>query len=250
MRTAASSLRDGQPPVASPSLPGDEREITVRTRGRLPHWEIDGGLYFVTYRLADSLPRSVHERKAAEREQDAIAARQWDPDPAGTNGRRLEDLTVCRNDAFLDAGWGACHLARPDVARGVAGALRHFDEQRYRLFAWCVMPNHVHVVLRLFLGTTLARTLHSWKSLTAKEANRLLGRDGEFWQREYYDHLVRDEAELAAYVRYVAENPMKAGLREWPWVWALDLGTMERDASFLWERPAFRGGGGRQRGEL
>ena len=65
---------------------------------------------------------------------------------------------------------------------------------------------------------TLAGIVHGWKSYTAKEANRLLRRTGVFWQREYYDHLVQDEAEFRRVVRYVLENPVKAGLRDWPWV--------------------------------
>ena len=81
------------------------------------------------------------------------------------------------------------------------------------------MPNHVHVVVRLLPGNKLADVVHSWKSFTAKRANELLGRSGSFWQREYYDHLIRDEQELERAMRYVSENPVKAGLRDWKWVW-------------------------------
>ena len=101
----------------------------------------------------------------------------------------------------------------------VADALRHFDNQRYSLFAWCVMPNHVHVLVRVFPGHTLAEVVHSWKSFSAKRANELLNHAGSFWQREYYDHLIQDESEFERAVRYVAENPEKAGLRNWRWVW-------------------------------
>ena len=80
------------------------------------------------------------------------------------------------------------------------------------------MPNHVHVVFRQLADHTLAGIVHGWKSYTAKEANRLLRRTGVFWQREYYDHLVRDEADFRRIVRYVLENPKEAGLRDWPWV--------------------------------
>jgi REP element-mobilizing transposase RayT len=86
-------------------------------------------------------------------------------------------------------------------------------------FAWCVMPNHVHVLARLFPGVSLASVLHSWKSFTAKRANTMLHRGGAFWQREYYDHLIRDESEFEYAVQYVFDNPAKAGLSNWPWVW-------------------------------
>ena len=81
------------------------------------------------------------------------------------------------------------------------------------------MPNHVHVVLHLSPQIDLASILHSWKSFTAKKINGLLGCTGEFWQREYYDHLVRNEGDLERVVRYVAQNPAKAGLANWDWVW-------------------------------
>jgi len=80
------------------------------------------------------------------------------------------------------------------------------------------MPNHVHVILRLPEDAELGKILHSWKSFTAKEANHVLGRTGPFWQREYYDHLVRD-GKLERFIRYVVQNPVKAGLHDWPWVW-------------------------------
>jgi REP element-mobilizing transposase RayT len=87
------------------------------------------------------------------------------------------------------------------------------------------MPNHVHVVARIFPTHQLAEVLHSWKSYTAKEANRILGIRGSFWQREYYDHLLRDDAEFERAVKYVVENPVKAGLKGWEWVWVRGQGA-------------------------
>jgi REP element-mobilizing transposase RayT len=82
-----------------------------------------------------------------------------------------------------------------------------------------MMPNHVHVVVRIFPGHSLAEVIHSWKSFSAKRANSLLCRSGTVWQREYYDHLIRDENEFEHAVRYVTENPEKARLQNWGWVW-------------------------------
>ena len=92
-------------------------------------------------------------------------------------------------------------------------------KKRYRLLAWCVMPNHVHVVVKIFPGHTLSDVIHSWKSFSAKHANRALRLRGAFWQREYYDHLIRDQGELDRAIRYVAANPEKAKLEQWRWVW-------------------------------
>ena len=69
---------------------------------------------------------------------------------------------------------GPCHLAQPPVAGMVAGALQFFEGQRYLQFAWSVMPNHVHTVFRPFPSWPLVKILHSWKSFTSKEANKLL----------------------------------------------------------------------------
>jgi REP element-mobilizing transposase RayT len=104
------------------------------------------------------------------------------------------------------------------VAELVANALRFFDGQRYQLFAWCIMPNHVHVIFRPFADWTLPKLLHSWKSYTSKEANRILGRSGRFWQDEYYDHLVRNENDFERQVRYAVENQTKSGLSNWRWL--------------------------------
>ena len=133
---------------------------------------------------------------------------------------RLARLSSARIEQYLDKGSGACHLRNPALAKVVSEALLHFNERRYRLFAWCVIPNHIHVVVRLFPGYSLAAVLHSWKSYTAKRATDVIGITGSIWQREYYDHLLRSEAEFERAVRYVVENPVKAGLRNWPWAWA------------------------------
>ncbi len=178
-------------------------EVRVRSRGRLPHWERDEATYFVTFRLFDSLPAVALERIKQTK-------------PGGDYAERL--------DAYLDRGSGASFLKDPRVAKLVVDALRHFDGARYHLHAWCVMPNHVHVIFSVLPARTpalrLSSIIQSWKSFTAKEANRLLARTGSFWQREYYDHLVRDDEDFVRCIEYTINNPVKAGLCErwedWP----------------------------------
>lgn len=133
--------------------------------------------------------------------------------------RKIRQLSTPVIEQFFDSGAGGCHLHNPRIAECVAEALRCFDRKRYRLFAWCILPNHVHVLVRLLPGQQLASVLHSWKSFTTKRANRILGSHGNFWQREYYDHLIRGEEEFERAVRYIAENPSKANLKFWKWVW-------------------------------
>jgi REP element-mobilizing transposase RayT len=96
--------------------------------------------------------------------------------------------------------------------------LRHFEGARYRLHAWCVMPNHVHVVFQPLGEYKLATILHAWKSYSTHKANRILRRSGILWQREYYDHLIRDEGDLHRCIQYLIHNPGRAGLKNWQWV--------------------------------
>jgi REP element-mobilizing transposase RayT len=122
-------------------------------------------------------------------------------------------------EAYCDRGLGSCVLNDPRIAGAVAAALRFRDGKHYRLLAWCIMPNHVHVVVRLLPGVDLAAVLKTWKQFSSKSANHVLGRGGRFWQREYYDRLIRNEQEFSRAIRYVMENPLNAGLKNWPWVW-------------------------------
>ncbi len=193
------------------------REIQVRHGAYLPHWTQEGATYFVTFRLHDSLPADVAERWAAERRETLENAKQSGRPLSPAAKQRLDELHSERVEGYLNAGHGACWLRRPEIARSVADAVLHFDGQRYEMLAWCVMPNHVHVVVRPLPGYQLSAILHSWKSYTAHHANKLLGRTGPFWQRESYDHLVRDEADLVRCVEYAMANPERAGLSDWPW---------------------------------
>ena len=209
----------GVPPaVAGASRPrfGD---VKIRDRGHLPHWEKEGATYFITFRLAESLPKSILDGICSERESIVKTAIQLKRNLSADETKKIQKLSTRVVEQYLDNGAGACHLRRPEIANIVADALNHFDNKKYRLLAWCVMPNHVHVVVRLLPGNKLADVVDSWKSFTAKQANDVLERRGIFWQREYYDRLIRDTQELERAIRYVAENPAKAGLHGWKWVW-------------------------------
>ncbi len=207
----------------SPAVSGASRphfgEVTIHDRGRLPHWEKESATYFITFRLADSLPSEVLDRIESERDSIVLTAKQLARDLSSSERRKIEQLSTKIIERYLDNGQGSCHLRNPAIADLVADALRYFDNRRYRLLAWCIMPNHVHVVARFFPGETLASVIPSWKSFSAKRANLILGSGGAFWQKEYYDHLVRDESEFKHAIQYVADNPAKAGLQKWRWVW-------------------------------
>jgi putative transposase len=166
------------------------------SRGYLPHFDSPEAVQFITFRLADSLPGVI-------------------------KGLRLDDNILQRLDQELDIGLGACWLQQPEISSLIEGALLHFDEGRYRLLAWCIMPNHVHVVIEILDRPSLSEIVGSWKSFTAKQANAKLGRSGSFWHADYFDRYMRNEDHLTRTIEYVEYNPVKAGLVEvasiWPW---------------------------------
>ncbi|MBI5770369.1 MAG: transposase [Verrucomicrobia bacterium] len=182
-------------------------EIDIRTGGNLPHWEQGSVWYFVTFRLADALPRAVVEEIKEQRKQWRRTHDLENLSP--TEVAEYHRLFSERYDRLLDAGGGSCVLRDPLNADVVRGALRFFDGQRYALDEFVVMPNHVHVLVRPLVGHGLADILHSWKSYSANQLNRRLGRTGQFWQHESFDHIVRNEAAMDAIRRYIRENPAK-----------------------------------------
>ena len=167
------------------------------SRGYLPHFDSPETVQFVTFRLADSLPAAVAELLHRE-------------------------ANVHHVDQELDVGLGACWLRQPEIASLVQDALLHFDSDRYRLIAWCLMPNHVHVVIEIVDGHSLTDIVRSWKSFTARKANYQLGRSGPFWHPDYFDRYMRNEEHLARTVEYVELNPVKAGLVNVAdaWLWS------------------------------
>ena len=191
----------------------------IHSRGYLPHVKREGTSYFVTFRLADSLPREVLLRFEQEH---AGALRRL---PANTPAEAVEEINRelrRKIERYLDQGHGECHLRRPDIADLTAEALRHYDGIQYQLDDWVVMPNHVHVVLWPKPNFTLSEILKGRKRHSARQANLILGLTGEtFWQRESYDHWIRNDEEKSRIRRYIRMNPVKAGLckapEEWKW---------------------------------
>jgi REP element-mobilizing transposase RayT len=169
-----------------------------RSRGYLPHLDAANLVQHVVFRLADSLPAHLQTEIAKI--------------PRGER--------VGRADRLLDEGHGRRDLAIPELGALVENALLRFDGERYLLLAWCVMPNHVHVLIETRPGHRLDRLVHSWKSFTAHAANKLLGRANSFWAPEYFDRYMRDDAHLATTMAYIEGNPVKAGLSkiasQWP----------------------------------
>lgn len=198
-------------------------------RRKLPHWHPEGRVFFITFRLANSLPihivRELKEQR--ERERKIIQSKF-----SGTQQREqlytLEKKYFGRFDSWLDRcveespRW----LAEERVARVVAEEIHKLDGERYDLAAYCIMSNHCHLLVDTgehsakpaHRGATasypLTDTLKLLKGRTARFCNQALNRAGKFWHHESYDHVVRNQKEYERIVWYILTNPVKAGLAE------------------------------------
>jgi REP element-mobilizing transposase RayT len=187
-------------------------------RGYLPHFDAPGVTQFVTIQLHDAFP--VTRRAELE-------TTLQEPDDSA-NRRKLE--------SWLDRGHGKCLLRRRDVAELMERVLLEGDGRAYRMLAWVIMPNHVHLVVEIW-DVPLAALVGGWKGKSSRQANTLLGRSGKFWRVDYHDTLIRDEKHLKRAIRYSEQNPAKAFLaktaREWPWSSARHRDEYER---LPWQR--------------
>jgi 5-methyltetrahydrofolate--homocysteine methyltransferase len=205
-----------------PTFLKSEQTIDKRDSGHLPHWHQDGATYAVTFRLADSLPANVLKQYQAEKQK--LLARIQQAEDAGDTlaasklQRELNEHYHKRMDEALDAGHGACLMKRPEIATIVRDALMHFDGDRYHLGAWCVMANHVHIIIRPMGEHSLSSILQGIKSASSKAINQESGGSGTIWQKESYDHIIRDADDYWNQRAYILRNPRAAGLDHWEFV--------------------------------
>lgn len=195
-------------------------------RGYMPH--VDGAdlIQHVSYHLADSLPKKAVE--AMDEQLKSLPPTLRDAE---------KEIRIA---AYLDAGHGSCILRVPELAEMVEETFTHFHGDRYQLHAWCVMPNHVHVLFQPMNGWTMSKIVSSWKSYTGRRISAYAKRNGmpdglsaklgrgepssvpnRAWHREYWDRYIRDHAHYMNVVKYIHENPVKSGLvakaEEWRW---------------------------------
>ena len=198
-----------------------EEEVEVQ-HGSLPHWMQSGVVCFLTWRTWDSLPATEVDRWLADR---AAWLRKQDIDPDNPTWKeRVTQLPrplrsefhrefSGRWEAQLDRCHGECVLRRSELSAIVAQSFHHFDGERYTLFDFVVMPNHIHLLATFATLDEMLTQCTSWKRFTSTAINRTLNRTGRFWQTEGFDHLVRSEARFFRYREYIASNPIRAGLQ-------------------------------------
>ncbi len=182
------------------------------SRHNLPHWEQSETYVFLTFRLADSLPRERLEQWSHERD----AWLESHPEPLDDAMREAyARLFPARLEAWLDEGAGECLLRDERALDIVETALRHFHGLRCDMRCFTVMPNHVHVLFKPFSGHALSKLVHSWKGYSASAINRSLGRRGPVWQKEYFDTCIRDSQHFRRVVRYIWNNAPSTDRFRW-----------------------------------
>jgi REP element-mobilizing transposase RayT len=189
----------GQAPGTPPSG-GSPAFLGWHERGYLPHCDAPDVTQFVTFMLRDAFPLTRRPEWEGILKESADSQRR----------RKLE--------AWLDRGHGECWLGQAVPAALMEEKLRENDGKTYRLQAWVVMPNHVHLVVDVW-AAPLSKLLNLWKGASARVINQALGRYGHFWEREYFDTLIRDGEHLKRAVRYTENNPVKAALVADPKAW-------------------------------
>jgi putative transposase len=187
-----------------------DKPVTVYQR-HLPNWRQDGATYFVTCRLADSLPQSKLDELAC------LQAAWERRHPGARPNATLEELArevQQRIERWLDQGLGSCLLKEPVLAAFVTSAMHHFDAERYELACYVIMPNHAHVIVRPLMPALhdLETIVGSWKKYSSRRINREVRRRGDLWQDESYDRIIRDEEHLWRALQYIGSNPSTARL--------------------------------------
>ena len=187
------------------SLKKELREAGWSRRGYLPHFDGRAIPQFITLHLADAIPRKVIEG--------------WQRELKLLDDKQAKIVLQKRLERYLDQGYGSCYLKDHCIAKTVQDSLLKFDGDRYSLLSWVVMPNHSHFLLTQSEEWELKQLMHSHKSYTAHESNKILERSGQFWMEDYFDRFIRNRENYRNTIRYIENNPVKAGLCAKPGDW-------------------------------
>ena len=187
-------------------------------RGRLPHMQVEDGRYFVTLHLAGAIPNVSQHRI----HQEALALKT-----AATKWNRKLTLAIARMvfrelEKWLDRCAHVNYLSQPPIADIVIESLQHRQHNNlWNIFDSVIMPNHLHMFFEIDNELSLKREMQLFKRWTARQAKKLLGPVKKFWQVEWFDHWSRSDEQDAKIIRYIANNPVKAGLvkcaEDWPY---------------------------------
>ncbi len=183
--------------------------------GRLPHWEVEDGRYFVTIHLAGAIPKQGQQRI-----REIADSHNRHPNVGSSERLRHSRMIFREMEAWLDRASQRTDLQIPDVSNIVQEAIEHRSNSGiWNMYEWVIMPNHIHMFFELISGR-LKPVLESFKQRTGRVALSILDTpEQRFWQREWFDHWSRSDEEDARIMRYIRENPVKANLCKRPADW-------------------------------
>ena len=168
----------------------------------------------ITFRLNDSVPKKVIKQWKIQLNNENLDNHTDvnSKDDACDNYSDNQKKLLILIDKYEDAGYGECILKNERAAEIVHEALFYYNNKKYNIISWCIMPNHVHVLLEISNNISLSEILHSWRSYSSKSINKLLKRIGKLWMTEYFDRYIRDNTHFNKVIDYIHNNPVKAGL--------------------------------------
>jgi type I restriction enzyme R subunit len=173
------------------------------TERMLPHWSLANIYTFVTWRLADALPQAKLQEWTTSRDTWLLNhPKPWDEVTEGLYAEKFGDEL----EKWLDAGHGCCVLKDTAINEIMEKSILHFHGERYKIIAYAIMPNHVHVLFHPLAGWDVSSLIQGWKSFSAHAVNKALARKGPLWQQESWDRLIRNELHLAWVISYILEK--------------------------------------------
>ena len=183
-----------------------------------PHWELSDAIYHICFRLRDSVPRKCIKEWIGERNL-LMAQMQLKKELDSMDIWRLQYYFSSKIESYIDRGYGSCIFQDFESAKIMAETLQNKNGILYDLYAWCIMPNHIHVLASLCQGNTLTKMVGAWKSVSAHLLNRRRHTMGRLWNEDYYNRIIRTGDDYARIKEYIWKNPDVAGLSDWPWRW-------------------------------
>ena len=179
-------------------------EVQINTSGILPHWHQDGKMQYVTFRLADSLPKSVcqdlHERVSQFKK---THPEPWDEIVKQLYWKEIGPM----QHRLLDNGYGSCILRNRECRKVLVDTIAYRDDIDYKVISYVIMPNHVHMLILPLAKCKLNYILNSIKKFSAKKINHIIGKTGPLWMKESFDRIVRNEDSYKHYYNYIIANP-------------------------------------------
>jgi len=204
------------------------KKVQIYHKNRMPHIRPIGATFFITMRLGDSLPQHIVREMKMEFERKKAEIILDHPDDHKHLIYNEQKRFFAKYDHQLDdKPYGECYLQQPEAAKAIIDELERLDGEYFDLQAYCIMPNHLHLLVDTSIQlhgkdvdesnldehyTQLNIILKKFKGRSARYANQAIGRSGNFWQKDSYDHYVRDEKEWNNIANYILDNPVKAGL--------------------------------------